>query len=289
MTRALWRQAYLTRMPNIIIVGTQWGDEGKGKIVDFLTEQTDVVVRAQGGANAGHTVYNEGQKYVLHLMPSGILWPGKECVIGNGVVIDPLAFIAEIDGLEEKGIPVTPEKLRLSNAAHVVFPHHRGMDLARENKRGTSKIGTTGRGIGPAYADKIHRCGIRVNDLIQPERLKRKYHARMAELDGLLDGMDLPSPEETLKSYTEAGQRLARMSPIPWLSSIRPCEMANGSSLKVRRVLISTLTTAPFRMSPLRTPRPGGLAPDPALPPPVLMKSSASAKPTRLVSALAPA
>jgi adenylosuccinate synthase len=142
-------------------------------------------------------------------MPSGILWEGKECVIGNGVVIDPLAFIEEIDKLEKRGIPVTPEKLRLSNAAHVVFPHHRGMDVARENKRGNGKIGTTGRGIGPAYADKVHRCGIRVNDLIQPERLKAKFEARMADLDGLLDGMDLPTLEETLKAYTEAGQRLA--------------------------------------------------------------------------------
>ena len=142
-------------MPNIIIVGTQWGDEGKGKIVDYLTETSDVVVRAQGGANAGHTVFNQGQKYVLHLMPSGILWPGKECVIGNGVVIDPLAFIKEIEGLEAKGIPVTPEKLRISSAAHVVFPHHRALDVAREQRRGKGKLGTTGRGIGPAYGDKI--------------------------------------------------------------------------------------------------------------------------------------
>ena len=103
-------------------------------------------MRAQGGSNAGHTVYNEGKKYVLHLMPSGILWPGKECVIGNGVVIDPLGFIKEIEGLEEKGIPVTPEKLRISNAAHLVFPHHRALDVAREQRRGKGKLGTTGRG-----------------------------------------------------------------------------------------------------------------------------------------------
>ncbi len=196
-------------MPNIIIVGTQWGDEGKGKIVDFLTETTDVVVRAQGGANAGHTVYNAGEKYVLHLMPSGILWPGKECVIGNGVVIDPLAFIKEIEGLESKGVAVTPDNLRLSSAAHVVFPHHRGLDQAREQRRGKSKIGTTGRGIGPAYGDKIDRCGLRVNDLIQPERLEAKFRARVEQMGSTFEGLDLPSIEETLTAYTEAGKRLA--------------------------------------------------------------------------------
>ena len=196
-------------MPNIIIVGTQWGDEGKGKIVDFLTEQADVVVRAQGGANAGHTVYNAGQKYVLHLMPSGIFWPDKVCVIGNGVVIDPLGFLAEIEGLEARGVAVTPDRLRLSNAAHVVFPYHRALDAAREQARGKGKIGTTGRGIGPAYGDKIDRCGLRVSDLIQPRRLEAKFQARMSQLNSVLEGMDLPSPRETLAAYHNAGRRLA--------------------------------------------------------------------------------
>ncbi len=196
-------------MPNTIIVGTQWGDEGKGKVVDFLTEHRDVVVRAQGGANAGHTVYNNGQKYVLHLMPSGMLWPGKPCVLGNGVVIDPLGFLKEIDDLEAKGIPVTAEQLKISNAAHVVFPHHRGLDQAREQRRGKGKLGTTGRGIGPAYGDKIDRSGIRVSDLIRPDRLKAKFEARHARLGSQLDGFDLPSVEETLESYAKAGERLA--------------------------------------------------------------------------------
>lgn len=196
-------------MPNTIIVGTQWGDEGKGKVVDFLTEHRDVVVRAQGGANAGHTVYNNGQKYVLHLMPSGMLWPGKPCVLGNGVVIDPLGFLKEIDDLEAKGIPVTAEQLKISNAAHVVFPHHRGLDQAREQRRGKGKLGTTGRGIGPAYGDKIDRSGIRVSDLIRPDRLKAKFEARHARLGSQLDGFDLPSVEETLDSYGKAGERLA--------------------------------------------------------------------------------
>ena len=196
-------------MSNIIIVGTQWGDEGKGKIVDYLTETTDLVVRAQGGSNAGHTVYNEGKKYVLHLMPSGILWPGKECVIGNGVVIDPLGFIKEIEGLEEKGIPVTPEKLRISNAAHLVFPHHRALDVAREQRRGKGKLGTTGRGIGPAYGDKIERSGLRVNDLIQPERLEAKFRARFEQLTKTLEGIEVEDPEVTLEQYKAAGARLA--------------------------------------------------------------------------------
>lgn len=143
-------------------------------------------------------------------MPSGILWPGKECVIGNGVVIDPLGFIEEIEGLEAKGIPVTAEKLKLSNAAHVVFPHHRALDLLREHRRGKSKLGTTGRGIGPAYADKINRYGLRVNDLVQPERLEAKFKARLEQLEGTLDAaeIDLPSPEETLETYLRAGERL---------------------------------------------------------------------------------
>ena len=196
-------------MSNIIIVGTQWGDEGKGKIVDYLTEHTDVVVRAQGGANAGHTVYNQGQKYVLHLMPSGMLWEGKECVIGNGVVINPLAFIKEIEGLEEKGISVTPEKLRISNAAHVVFPHHRALDVAKEQRRGKGKLGTTGRGIGPAYGDKIERTGLRVNDLIQPERLEAKFRARFEQLTKTLEGIEVEDPEVTLEQYQAAGARLA--------------------------------------------------------------------------------
>ena len=197
-------------MPNTIIVGTQWGDEGKGKIVDFLTETTDVVVRAQGGANAGHTVYNQGEKYVLHLMPSGILWPSKECVIGNGVVIDPLGFIEEIEGLEAKGLSVTAEQLKISSAAHVVFPYHRKLDQLREARRGKGKLGTTGRGIGPAYADKIDRCGLRVNDLIQPERLAPKLRARLEQLQAQYpEETDLlPEAEATLESYHKAGERL---------------------------------------------------------------------------------
>ena len=137
---------------NTIVIGAQWGDEGKGKIVDWLTESTDVVVRAQGGNNAGHTVISEGKEYILHLIPSGILWPGKLCIIGNGVVLDPIALVEELDGLAEKGIEVTSEFLKISNRAHLVMPYHREMDAYKEVKRGDGKIGTTKRGIGPTLS-----------------------------------------------------------------------------------------------------------------------------------------
>jgi adenylosuccinate synthase len=196
-------------MPSIIIVGTQWGDEGKGKVVDFLTESTDIVVRAQGGSNAGHTVYSDGQKYVLHLMPSGILWPDKRCVIGNGVVIDPIGFLGEVDGLLDKGIQVTPDNLRISHAAHVVFPYHRAMDLALEARRGDAQLGTTGRGIGPAYSDKIDRCGLRMNDLANTERLATKVRTRLAMFNGASEGIEAPDLDAILKDYSAAGERLA--------------------------------------------------------------------------------
>ena len=196
-------------MPSIIIVGTQWGDEGKGKVVDFLTESTDIVVRAQGGSNAGHTVHSKGEKYVLHLMPSGILWPDKRCVIGNGVVIDPIGFLGEVDGLLEKGIQVTPDNLRISHAAHVVFPYHRAMDLALEARRGNAQLGTTGRGIGPAYSDKIDRCGLRMNDLANTERLATKVRTRLAMFNGASEGIDSTDLDTILKDYSAAGERLA--------------------------------------------------------------------------------
>ena len=196
-------------MPSIIIVGTQWGDEGKGKVVDFLTESTDIVVRAQGGSNAGHTVYSDGQKYVLHLMPSGILWPDKRCVIGNGVVIDPIGFLGEVDGLLDKGIQVTPDNLRISHAAHVVFPYHRAMDLALEARRGDAQLGTTGRGIGPAYSDKIDRCGLRMNDLANTERLATKVRTRLAMFNGASEGIEAPDLDAILEDYSAAGERLA--------------------------------------------------------------------------------
>jgi adenylosuccinate synthase len=164
-------------MPNIVIVGSQWGDEGKGKIVDLITDRFDIVARYQGGHNAGHTVAIEGNKYVLHLIPSGILRPEKACVIGNGVVIDPEAFIQEVETLRKLGFSVDG-RLFVSNRAHLIMPYHRAVERAEENRL-SEKIGTTSRGIGPCYEDKMGRRGIRVGDLVYPELFREKVRANV--------------------------------------------------------------------------------------------------------------
>jgi adenylosuccinate synthase len=164
-------------MPGIVIVGAQWGDEGKGKIVDLLAEQSDAVVRFQGGNNAGHTIVRDGEEWKLHLIPSGILYPGKRCVIGNGVVIDPKVLIEELDGLRARRIDVSG--LRISANAHLIMPYHLLLDSAGEAKLGRLQIGTTRRGIGPCYADKAARLGIRVQDLLDEKILKKKIVAAM--------------------------------------------------------------------------------------------------------------
>ena len=156
-------------MPAIAIVGSQWGDEGKGKVADLLARNADIIVRYQGGNNAGHTLVVDGKKTVLHLIPSGILHQDKVCVIGNGVVVDPEALAEEIDGLEGEGYRVGPENLRISDRAHLIMPYHRTIDHARENQRGQGRIGTTGRGIGPAYEDKMGRVGIRFADFVDAD------------------------------------------------------------------------------------------------------------------------
>jgi adenylosuccinate synthase len=158
---------------NVVVLGTQWGDEGKGKIVDLLTDQASVVARFQGGHNAGHTLVIDGEKTVLHLIPSGILRENVQCLIGNGVVLAPDALLKEIAGLEEKGIPVR-ERLRLSPACPLILPYHVALDQAREAKRGDAKIGTTGRGIGPAYEDKAARRGLRLGDVQDKQRFAKK-------------------------------------------------------------------------------------------------------------------
>src|SRR5437868_11705385 len=157
---------------NLAVLGAQWGDEGKGKIVDLLTPRFDIVARYQGGHNAGHTVYVNGRKFVLRLVPSGILHSGIVCVIGNGVVVDPQALFAEVDELATAGIHVDP-RLFVSDKAHLILPYHRDLDLLSEARRGERKIGTTSRGIGPAYEDKIARRGIRVGDLADPNGLEQ--------------------------------------------------------------------------------------------------------------------
>ncbi|MGH9262869.1 MAG: adenylosuccinate synthase, partial [Acidimicrobiales bacterium] len=173
-------------MTALIAVGAQWGDEGKGKIVDLLAERADLVVRYQGGANAGHTVVAGGRKYVLHLVPSGILHPGKLNVIGSGVAVDPLALLGEIEELRGKGVAVDGSNLRLSAGAHVIFEHHKRIDAAAERWRGLGRIGTTGRGIGPAYRDKIGRLGIRVQDVFDESILRQKVEGSLLQKNQLL-------------------------------------------------------------------------------------------------------
>jgi len=172
-------------MANTILVGAQWGDEGKGKIIDVLTEQADVVVRYAGGNNAGHTVFIGKKKYVLHLVPSGILRRDKLCVIGNGVVVDPVSLVEEIRGLQKLGVKVGGN-LVVSETAHLVFPYHRELDAQREVLKGKHKIGTTKRGIGPAYGDKAARVGLRMIDLVHPERFEKKLSRRVAENNEVL-------------------------------------------------------------------------------------------------------
>jgi adenylosuccinate synthase len=166
-------------MPNVVVVGAQWGDEGKGKVVDLLTEHAQVVVRFQGGNNAGHTLVVGNQKTVLHLIPSGILHPGKTCIIGNGCVLDPTVLMKEIDGLRGRGLLQDPSQLLVSEHAHVICPWHKHLDELREKVRGGGAIGTTGRGIGPAYEDKVARRGVRVRDLLDADRLRRRVKERL--------------------------------------------------------------------------------------------------------------
>ena len=168
-------------MSNVVVVGTQWGDEGKGKVVDLLTAKADMVVRFQGGNNAGHTLVVKGEQTICHLIPSGILHEGKKCLIGNGLVVDPEVLLEEINNLTEKGIPVSPERLSLSEKAHIIMPYHRAIDLAREAAKGKAKLGTTGRGIGPCYEDKAGRTGIRAIDLLETETLEEKIRTNLKE------------------------------------------------------------------------------------------------------------
>jgi len=168
-------------MSNIVIVGTQWGDEGKGKVVDVLAEKTGVIIRFQGGNNAGHTMVVNGESFISHLVPSGILHPGKLCLIGNGVVVDPGVLIQEIDGLRKRGISITPENLLVSENAHLIMPYHKLIDHGREKLKGKQKLGTTGRGIGPCYEDKVTRRGIRFCDLIDGNVFQEKISSVLEE------------------------------------------------------------------------------------------------------------
>ena len=197
-------------MSSIVVVGTQWGDEGKGKITDFLAEQADVIARFSGGNNAGHTIKFGGETYKLHLVPSGIFYKEKLAVIGNGVVVDPVALLKELDALNERGI--STDNLRISNRAQVILPYHIKQDEYEEERRGDNKIGTTKKGIGPAYVDKAQRIGIRVADLLDKETfeklLKDNIEYKGAYFEGMF-GKACPTFEEIFETYYAAGQRLA--------------------------------------------------------------------------------
>lgn len=205
---------------NTIVTGLQWGDEGKGKIVDYLTEAADLVVRGQGGNNAGHTVIARGKKYILHLLPSGILWGDKVNVIGNGVVLDPAGLVKEIETVEAQGIAITPEGLLISDRAHVVLPLHKELDAAREAALGDRRIGTTKRGIGPTYADKVNRNGLRVADLLDEPFLRETVALRTADANEILKRYGLPTfdadqqCDEILAAFERLRPHVANTIPI---------------------------------------------------------------------------
>ena len=207
---AEYRLRAATSLANVVVIGAQWGDEGKGKITDLLSRSADVVVRYQGGVNAGHTIVVEEKVLKLHLIPSGILYPETICLIGSGTVVDPKVLLREIDMLLENGIDIAG--LKIASTAHVTMPYHRLLDEAMEEKRGEFKIGTTGRGIGPTYADKAQRNGIRIIDLLDEKTLKERINGPLKEKNELLKEIYGISPlktEEIVKEYLDYGKRLA--------------------------------------------------------------------------------
>jgi adenylosuccinate synthase len=198
-------------MPATVLVGLQWGDEGKAKVLDELAESAELIVRYQGGSNAGHTVWVGSERYAFHLVPSGVLRPGKLSLVGNGVVLEPGLFVDEIEALRSRGVKVDGDNLRVSKLAHLVMPYHRLIDGLAERKRGGGKIGTTGRGIGPAYADKCSRVGLRAGDLLDPDRFRARVTARLETLNPLLESVYGEKPldaGEVAGKVLEAAPRL---------------------------------------------------------------------------------
>ncbi|MDR2162106.1 MAG: adenylosuccinate synthase [Desulfovibrio sp.] len=218
-------------MSNLVVVGAQWGDEGKGKIVDLLSQEVSAVVRFQGGNNAGHTVSVGGRTYILQLIPSGILHPGKMCLIGNGVVVDPVVLCREMDMLAGRGTDVGPARLKLSRKAHLIMPYHKALDQAREESRAGGRIGTTGQGIGPCYEDKTARVGIRACDLEDPALLREKAAHALKEKNALLVGLygkapvSLDSVMEDLEAV--AGRVALHLADVS--AELAACEDAGGS------------------------------------------------------------
>jgi adenylosuccinate synthase len=205
-------------MGNVVVVGAQWGDEGKGKIVDWLSERADVVVRFQGGHNAGHTLVIGNIEYKLSLLPSGVVRPGKLSIIGNGVVVDPWALMHEIDAIRAKGVDVNPQNLKLADNAALILPSHGALDRAREERLSDSKIGTTGRGIGPAYEDKVGRRAIRVCDLADPGALEQRVDQLLLHHNALLRGLDKPEIDrgELIASLHEIAPRILPYADPVW-------------------------------------------------------------------------
>jgi adenylosuccinate synthase len=205
-------------MGNVVVVGAQWGDEGKGKIVDWLSNRADVVVRFQGGHNAGHTLLVGNVEYKLSLLPSGVVRPGKLSIIGNGVVVDPWALVAEIEVMREKGLDISPQNLRLADNAALILPSHGALDRAREERRGDQKIGTTGRGIGPAYEDKVGRRAIRVCDLADPQALEWRVDDVLLHHNALLRGLGEPEVDrdELLAALTAIAPRVLPYAGPVW-------------------------------------------------------------------------
>ncbi len=202
-------------MSSVVVVGTQWGDEGKGKIVDLLTRYADCIVRFQGGNNAGHTLIVDGEKFVFHIIPSGILYENKRCMIGNGVIIDPGVLLGEINELNEKGLLITPDRLIISENAHLIMPYHQGMDHAKEASLDAGKkIGTTGRGIGPCYMDKVGRTGIKIGDLLDEPLFRDKLQANVEEMNFILTTKYKSAPVSFDTIYSEFQSFAEQLTPF---------------------------------------------------------------------------
>src|SRR5437899_3359977 len=195
------------------VIGAQWGDEGKGKIVDLLAERFDVVVRYQGGHNAGHSVQIGNRSFVLHLLPSGIVHQGKTCVLGNGMVIDPKAFFEEADRLMSQGISITPERVKVSSRAHLILPYHRALDHTSEERLGNERVGTTLRGIGPAYEDKAGRRGLRVADALVPEVLRSRIERNLEDANRIIVAYG-GQPLDADTMVAEIGPLIERLRPF---------------------------------------------------------------------------
>ncbi|MHB8908948.1 MAG: adenylosuccinate synthase [Syntrophales bacterium] len=219
-------------MANVVVVGTQWGDEGKGKVVDLYAENADVIARFQGGNNAGHTLVVEGKQTILHLVPSGILHAGKLCIIGNGVVVDPAVLLDEMDNLMNRGLLPASTQLMVSEKAHLIMPYHRRIDVARESHGLGKKIGTTGRGIGPAYEDKIERVGIRLCDLLDEEVFREKLDRNLEEKNFYLTKLFAEEPVDGEAIYREYRAYAERLRPyVADCSLLMQREIAKGKKI----------------------------------------------------------